>query len=107
MLDQPRDGAALTNRGNAYSSLGDLERPWPTTPEALDIDPADVITLVNRANTYARLRSATRPWPITRKAFGLAPDNARARNHRGNLYVEMDLFDDALGDYTEAIRVGP
>ena len=70
----PEYAKAYNNRGNAYASLGDLDRALEDYDKALELDESLDLTYYNRGLIYYRLRDYEAAIPDLETYLELAPD---------------------------------
>jgi tetratricopeptide (TPR) repeat protein len=99
----PRDDAALTNRGIALSNLHQTDRAIADYNKALELRPNDAKTYTNRGVAYADKKAYQQAIADHNKAIALRPDFADAYNNRGAARTYMGDYKGAVDDFTKAI----
>ena len=104
---KPKFALSYNSRGVAYGAKGDLDRRLPTTlrPSASIRNMLPRMTtgaspMVNKAMPTRRLPIAARPSASTR-------NRPRRITTGATVMARKALFDKAIADYTEAIRLDP
>ncbi len=104
----PQMVQAYNNRGNAYSSGGEVDRPIADYNKAIDIDSEFALAYFNRGNFYSDKGAYDRAIEDYSKAIELNPKFAEAYyNNRGNAYVHKGAYDRAIEDCNKAIDLNP
>ena len=98
---------AYSNRGIAYSELGNNEDAIADFTRALRIDPDYANAYNNRGLSYQKLGNYNDAIADYTRALRIDPDNAVAYNNRGTAYSKLGNYNDAMADFTRALRIDP
>lgn len=99
--------AAYSNRGIAYSSLGEYGRAIEDYDEALRIDPKHRNAYNNRGVSYDNLGDYHQAIKNFDEALRIDPGYAVVYNNRGNSYDDLGEYRRAILDYDKALRIKP
>jgi len=104
---QPDLAEAYSNRGIAYSNLGQQQRAIEDYNEAIRLKPNDAEAYYNRGNAYRKLGRYQRAIEDYNEAIRLKPDLAEAYYNRGKAYSILGQKQRAIEDFNETIRLKP
>ena len=104
---QPHLAEAYSNRGIAYSNLGQQRHAIEDCNEAIRLKPNDAETYVNRGNAYRILGQYQRAIEDYNEAIRLKPNLAAAYYNRGKAYSYLGQKQRAIEDFNETIRLKP
>ena len=107
LKENPKNVAALVDRGLAYSKLKRTADAIENYDQAIAIDPADAAAYTNRGTSYLELGQTNHAFDDFAKAVELAPSDAIAHYDRGVIYSRRGKNDLATADYTAAISSRP
>jgi tetratricopeptide (TPR) repeat protein len=93
-------------RAEARAYKKDLENALEDLNEAIRLNPKEHSYWVNRGTVFGALNKPDKALEDFKKAIGLKSTEV-ARAYRGTLYLEQAAFDNAIEDFTEAIRLNP
>jgi lipoprotein NlpI len=96
--------AAFYNRGNAYSTKGDLAAAIADYDEAIKLDPKNASALTNRGTAHSEKGDADAALADFDEAIKRNPRYASAYFNRANAYAAKGDVDRALADYAASIR---
>ncbi len=102
----PKNADALALRGDLYSAKQDYDSALADLNEAIKLSPDKTLFYGVRSSVYEKknmLPKAIEDLSIVLKTEASHYDYAK----RGGLYFKNDDFENALKDYTEAIRLKP
>ncbi|MDX1459458.1 MAG: tetratricopeptide repeat protein [Xanthomonadales bacterium] len=100
----PKLGAALANRADAYRQLGQVKLASEDYETAVALDPRNPV-LLNKAGACAQLYNRYRlAGELFRKALAVAPSYNLARLNLGLLELEITGSDSALEQIRSALR---
>jgi tetratricopeptide (TPR) repeat protein len=110
----PKNAAAYTNRGRAYSAKNDDDRAVADYNQAIRLEPKNAVAYSARGLTYTRrwvfrheMRDFDRAIADHDQAIKLDPKDANAYSSRGLTYYAKADYDHAIADYDQAIRLNP
>ncbi len=103
----PKDPAAYTSRGKAYSEMGDWERAIADYSQAIQLEPQDAENWCDRGN--ARVMKGDYDGGAGRRGAG---DETGPRRAQQSLHPRLRLsqegrLDKAVADFNEVIRLDP
>ena len=98
---------AMTMRGVAYFSKGDIEHAMKDFDGALKLDPKNDVALANRGTARMAQGQAGPALLDYTAALKINPKNPNTYNLRGLLYARTGHPDQAIADYTSAITYNP
>ncbi|MCX5906362.1 MAG: tetratricopeptide repeat protein [Deltaproteobacteria bacterium] len=104
---QPDLAEAYSNRGIAYSYLGQQRHAIENYNEAIRLKPNDAETYVNRGNAYRILSQYQRAIEDYNEAVHLKPNLAAAYYNRGKAYSYLGQKQRAIEEFNETIRLKP
>jgi tetratricopeptide (TPR) repeat protein len=102
----PSRADILSDRGNAYSNLGDLQHAVEDYNRSLAIDPHDAIAYCNRGLAVSRLGGHDGAINDCGQDVRPCPQNATVLDGPGNAPTEPSALDQPTGDCVEAARPG-
>ena len=92
--------------GGAYAGKGDTAKAIADCEEAIRLDPKLAEAYFVRGNAYNKSVTSTRPSPTTRRPSGSTRNSPRLCQPGLGLR-KKGLWDKAIADFTEAIRLDP
>jgi tetratricopeptide (TPR) repeat protein len=98
------------NRAGAYNNLGRFDEALADLTTAIKLDPRDEAAFITRASTEIQLKKYNEAIDDCTHAlsFSLVPSSAAvAYGNRGVAYMDLGKNDQAMQDFTAAIRVLP
>ena len=98
----PNDAKAYYWRGLAYYNKKDYDQAIADYTQAIKLNPNNVEAYTNRAIADFNQAIAALTWEI-----GLDPYNAFIYYNRGLAYSKKGDYDQAIADYTQAIKLNP
>ena len=103
----PNYAVAYYRRGNAFSTMGDLDRAISDYDEAVRLNSIYSFAYGERGAVYVRKGDFDRAIRDYDESLRLNPTNAGDFNRRGYAYARKGENDRAIADYVEAIRLNP
>ena len=105
----PQFAQAYSNRGFAYSNLGDYNQAIKDYNRAIEINPQDAVAYYNRGGlAYGKLGNYNQAIKDYNKAIEINPQLAGPYYNRGNVYViKLGNNNRAIKDYNKAIELNP
>ena len=103
----PTDPEAYTNRGRAYSGLGNYQQAIKEYDTAIELDPKDAFTYFLRGLAYSDLGDHRRAIKDFDRAMELDPKLARAYTNRGIAYGVLGDHRRAIRNFDRAIELDP
>ena len=103
----PELAEAYNNRGNVYSSKGELNTAIQDYNTAIGLNPELAHVYNNRGNAYYRKGEFDIAIQDLNTAIELNSELADAYNNRGNAYSSKGEFDIAMRDFNTAIALNP
>ena len=104
----PQFAQAYSNRGFAYSNLGDYNQAIKDYNRAIEINPQDAVAYYNRGGlAYGKLGNYNQAIKDYNKAIELNPQFAQAYYNRGVAYGNLGNYKQAIADYNRAIEINP
>ena len=82
----PNGAGAFYNRGNSYSSIGDLDRAISDYTQAIRLKPDYAWAFYNRGLSYKKKGDYTRAFSDFSKAYRLDPTDRQAKNQLDELH---------------------
>jgi tetratricopeptide (TPR) repeat protein len=101
----PDMARAYTNRGRLYAQKEDVELAMADLTQAVERDPKDVVAWVNRAQLRARGKNFEGAIADCGAAIEADPTYVYAWRNRGRAREALGRHGQALGDYSEALRL--
>jgi len=98
---------ATYNRGNAYASIGELDRAIADYDQAIQLNPAMARAFDNRGLAYSEKDQFERAVADYDEAIRLNPNSAAAFHNRCWAQVALGHTRDALSDCNESLRIEP
>jgi len=105
-LDPANAGRALSNRGNAYLAVGQLDKAISDYTNAINLAPS-AIAYFNRGNAYLKKEQYELAEKDYAEALKLDPTLVDAYLNRGVTYTNRGQYDKAIADYNEVMRLRP
>jgi lipoprotein NlpI len=99
--------AAYHNRGNLFTTIGNLDRAVSDYSEAIKINPKLKETYRNRCIAHHRRGDYDHAISDCSEAIRLDPRDARIYNDRSNIYHDKGEFDHSIADLDAAIKFDP
>jgi tetratricopeptide (TPR) repeat protein len=101
--------AALTNQGNSWARLGDLERAIAVQRKAVEREPDRVVLHINLAHALRQQKAYQESVRVLDRALERAPPAERGRvlHLRADSLCELEQAEPALRDIDEALRDRP
>ena len=103
----PKDSAALSNRGSVWLAANEPSRALRDFDAAIELSPHDPELHFNRAIAHGRLGNGERAVGDYTEAIRLNPDFAIAYHNRGVEFEQRGRLDDARADFEHALRISP
>ncbi len=99
----------MSNRGVAYSALGDLEKALADLNGAIRNQQKSVVSeyYFNRGNVYRKLGRLSEAIADYSIAIKKEPGKSEYYNNRGICYNGKKMYSEALADFESAIRINP
>lgn len=104
---EPKDSAALSNRGSVWLAANEPSRALRDFDAAIKLSPRDPELHFNRAIAHGRLGNGERAIADYTEAIRLNPDFAIAYHNRGVEFERRGRLDDARADFEHALRISP
>ena len=101
------DAQALSNRGSAHLSLGNLDMAMHDFDAAIAVAPKDASYIFNRALVHSAKGQHDRAITDYDTVIRLMPGLAIAYNNRGREFELLGERDRAIADYRKALSVDP
>ena len=98
---------AAYNRGNAYASIGELDRAIADYDQAIRLNPTMAAAFDNRGRAYSLKNQFERAVADYDKAVRLNPNSAVALHNRCWTQAALGHTREALSDCNEALRIEP
>ena len=103
---KPESAEAYTNRGGAYSNLGQHSRAIQDYTQALRLKPESAEAYTNRGVAYTGLKDYSRAMQDFDQAIRLKPDDAEAYTDRGLAYLLLGNRVRGCSDVQKACELG-
>jgi len=103
----PNNDIPYSERGIAYSDMGDIDWAIEDFNQAIRIDPDDYASYSNRGNAYKIKHDYDRAIEDYNRAIRLNSNAAYSYINRGTSYAYKNEWDYAIADYSRAIRLLP
>lgn len=101
----PDDEAVYNNRGGAYRKTGDNKHAIEDFSRAIQLNPGFPNAWYNLAVSYEQEKLFDKAIENYSAVITLNQDFVgEAYRHRGNVYYERNEYDNAIADYTQALR---
>lgn len=107
LLIDPFYGAAYSNMGKAWMSLGEAGKAVDSFEKAVELDPERPGAYNNLGIAYLAAGNAEEAISAYRKAIELNPRHGKAYNNLGNLYLNSGKHEDAVEFYEQAVNIDP
>jgi tetratricopeptide (TPR) repeat protein len=105
--ESSRQAAALTQRGLAYTHLGQPQRALGIYTHALALAPGDARLYLRRGEACCLLGQYTQALSDYEQALRLDPELAAAHYGRGQACQHLGAYEEALESYTQALALDP
>lgn len=102
----PRNAVSYRNRGWICIELRKFDQAVADLSEAIRIKPNFASAYSHRAWAHGALGNREQELSDANKALALNPDDSIAYNQRANVWIVKEQFEQAIADYTNAIRLG-
>ena len=103
----PRDQAALINKGASLNELKRYEEALSTLDRAISFNPATAQAWSNKGTALNELKRYEEALSHYEKALGLDPLFAEAWLNKGVTYAELKRYEEALAHYNKALEINP
>ncbi|ACC98186.1 Putatively involved in type II secretion system [Elusimicrobium minutum Pei191] len=103
----PGNAAAYASRGAAYFYMQDYEKASEDFIKAIDIDPANVAAYSALGASMAALGENEKALFFISKALENKPDNPESLLSRGSIFFAMEMYSDAVRDFSRVIELRP
>jgi TonB family protein len=101
-----KNADARVCRAYAYLKLGEYDLAESDFDEAVNLQPDNPLTLYQRSHLYRETKQFTKALTDINKSIELMPAHYQYA-YRAQIYADMQDFENAARDYTEAIRQEP
>jgi len=105
-LNADNAARALSNRGNAYLALGQIDRAIADYTNAIKLAPS-AVGYFNRGNAYLKKEDYANAESDYTACLKLDPNFVDAYLSRGVTFLNRGQYDRAIQDYNEALRLRP
>ena len=105
--DNPRDGDAWANLGNALSALGRHDEALQAFQRAVAINPDNGLSQRNLALQYFQQNDFDHAVVHAREAVRLTPNEAAAHNLLGLALIGQQKIDDAIAEFRASLALQP
>lgn len=102
---KPRNAEILYNRGRAYEELGKLDSALLDYKQVIDNNPSHANALISAANVYLKKSDNDNALYYSQMAIDNTDGNAMAYFMQGRAHHNKGMFNEALADYDNAIRL--
>jgi tetratricopeptide (TPR) repeat protein len=103
----PKNAVVYVSRGNAYNTMGDLQRALADFSAAVRLDPKNAIVYATRGAAYNIIGNVDHAIKDYDLAIELDPKNVFAYRARADAYNSKGERDRAIQDYDRAIELDP
>src|SRR5580692_7233942 len=98
---------ALSNRGNGYTAIGDLDRALDDLNQSIALNPSLPLAYLNRGVVFLKKGDSDRVLADSNQAILLNPRLTGAYAERGFAYSGKAEYDRALAEFDQAILLDP
>jgi tetratricopeptide (TPR) repeat protein len=103
----PKKVPAYLNLGNIFGRAGDYEKAKGYYRRAIAVAPDNARAYFNLAYAESFTGHLTAAADLYKKVIALEPFNAEAHYNLGNIYINLNLFDNAVAAFGDAITADP
>ena len=103
----PENVTAFTNRGVAYTGLGEWDNAIADFTKAISIDKNNTRSYANRGLVYGKIGKPQDAIADFTMAISLDPKNPQAYHNRGVTYGGLGQTEQAIRDFSKAIELDP
>lgn len=104
---EPRQVSALSNLGNGYKTLGQLNLALAFYDKALQLDPTFLVAYGNKADCLRRLGRHAEGVLVYKEALVYAPASPETWSNLGGSYLALGDFEAGLSAFDKAIALKP
>lgn len=104
---RPNDAITITNRGNIYLSIGELDKAVKDYDRAIELNPDLPIAWMNRGNAYLYKKELNQAIDDYSKAIDLDPKEDDAWKNRASAYLSLGKLRLAFEDCQKALELNP